>query len=130
MEDEWTFDDVGGDDMGELEYASEFPDVEERPVAFKQGGDKAKYEHKRDRGSLFDNDRKEKETQPDFTGSINVNGTIYWISAWKEMTGSGKRKLSLSVKEQEERPKDLPQPQRSGNGFNGRQQGRQNTSGW
>ena len=69
---------------------------------------KEKYTHKTNRGSLFENEHKEKDTQPDFTGSINVNGTVFWISGWKEMTQAGKKKLSLSVKEQEERPAEAP----------------------
>lgn len=64
---------------------------------------KPPYKHKTNRGSMFENDHKTKEQQPDFTGSVDVNGTIYWISAWKDMSQAGKKKLSLSVKVQEER---------------------------
>jgi hypothetical protein len=67
------------------------------------GGAKQPFKHKTNRGSLLDNDHKTKETQPDFTGSIDIEGQIYWISAWKDMTQTGKKKLSLSVKLQEER---------------------------
>jgi hypothetical protein len=75
--------------------------------------DKQPYKHKTNRGSMFENDHKSKDQQPDFTGSIDVNGTIYWISGWKEMTGTGKKRLSLSVKEQEERQPERPtQPPR------------------
>jgi hypothetical protein len=71
-------------------------------MAFKNGN-KEPYKHKTNRGSMFDNDRKTKETQPDFTGSIDVNGTVFWINGWTGMTQNGKRKLSLSVQPQEER---------------------------
>lgn len=54
------------------------------------------------RGSLFDNDKKEKETHPDFTGSINVDGKEYWLNGWKKTSKAGKRFFSLSVK-----PKDV-----------------------
>lgn len=49
------------------------------------------------RGSLFDNDKKEKETHPDFTGSINVDGKEYWLNGWKKTSKTGKRFFSLSV---------------------------------
>ena len=73
---------------------------------------KTPYKHKTNRGSMFDNDHKTNDRQPDFSGSIDVNGMIYWISAWKEMTQAGKKKLSLAVKVQEERqPERQQQPQ-------------------
>jgi len=49
-------------------------------------------------GTVFDNDRKEKETHPDFTGTLNVEGKEYWISAWKKTSKAGKRFISLAVK--------------------------------
>ncbi len=51
-------------------------------------------------GVLFKNDRKEKDTHPDYTGSINVDGTNYWLSGWiKEK--NGKKFFSLSAKPKE-----------------------------
>ena len=46
-------------------------------------------------GALFKNDKKEKDTHPDYRGSINVEGTDYWISAWIKDGKSGKF-MSLS----------------------------------
>ncbi len=71
-----------------------------------QQGTKGVYVHKPNRGSMFENDDKQKETQPDLKGSINVKGTVYWINGWKDITPTGKHILSLSVQEQEER--DIP----------------------
>lgn len=35
------------------------------------------------KGALFENDRKEKDTHPDYRGSIETeDGTQYWVSAW------------------------------------------------
>jgi hypothetical protein len=34
------------------------------------------YEHKENKGSLFKNDKKEEEKQPDYTGQANVDGTL------------------------------------------------------
>jgi hypothetical protein len=56
-------------------------------------------------GILAKNERKEKETHPDLSGSINVDGREYWLSAWRKTGKSGKLEgktfFSLSVK-----PKD------------------------
>ena len=53
-------------------------------------------------GILSRNERKEQPNHPDFTGSLNVNGTDYWLNGWvkEKKDGSGKF-FSLSV-----RPKD------------------------
>jgi len=50
------------------------------------------------RGALFANDRKEKDTHPDRTGSINVEGVDYFIDGWLKESQGGKKFLSLSVK--------------------------------
>ena len=34
------------------------------------------------RWTLNKNDRKEKETHPDYKGSINVDGVDYWLDGW------------------------------------------------
>ena len=62
-------------------------------------------------GLLAKNQRKEQDNHPDYTGSINVDGQDYWLSAWikegREGTKlEGQKYFSLSV-----RPKDA-QPQR------------------
>jgi len=56
------------------------------------------------RGSIWKNDKKEKDTHPDFTGSLNVGGVEYWVSAWKRKPGASDKApaLSFSVKPKEE----------------------------
>lgn len=51
-------------------------------------------------GALFKNDRREKETHPQYNGTINVAGVDYWINAWVKEGKSGKF-FSLSVKPKE-----------------------------
>lgn len=50
--------------------------------------------HKENTGSLFDNERKEMDTHPDFTGSAMIGGVEYWISAWNNQ-GREKEYISL-----------------------------------
>jgi len=50
------------------------------------------------RGSLFKNDRKDDAKFPDYKGSINVDGTDYWLSAWIKISKDGNKFMSLSVK--------------------------------
>lgn len=49
------------------------------------------------KGVLFKNDRKETDKQPDYKGSININGTEFWLSGWKREMKDGSPMLSLSV---------------------------------
>ena len=70
------------------------------------------------RGSIWKNDKKEKETQPDFTGSYeDENGVEFWVSAWKSKADAKPNApaLSFSMKPKEEKPQtapvqDSPQP--------------------
>ena len=66
------------------------------------------YEHKENKGSIFKNEKKEKETHPDYTGQINVAGTLYNISAWSNKSKSGKSYYGLQVSIPKVKSDDLP----------------------
>ena len=55
------------------------------------------------RGSIWKNDKKETERHPDFTGTLNVEGTEYWVSAWKRKPDASVKApaLSFSIKAKE-----------------------------
>ena len=55
------------------------------------------------RFALFKNDRKEKDTHPDMTGTINVDGVEYYLNAWTKEGKKGKF-LSGSIKLKEDKP--------------------------
>jgi hypothetical protein len=78
------------------------------------------YVQKDGQGSLFKNDRKEKETHPDYKGSIVINGQEFWLSAWIKEGAKGKF-MSLSAQPKEERrasaPAPAPRPGKAGGGF-------------
>ena len=59
------------------------------------------YEQKDNSGSLFINDKREKDTHPNRKGSIRVAGKDYWISAWDNVSKDGKEWISLSVQEKD-----------------------------
>src|SRR5262245_43164262 len=49
------------------------------------------------RGALF-RELKEKETDRDYSGKLNVAGVDYWISGWLKTSKKGVKYMSLSVK--------------------------------
>lgn len=67
------------------------------------------------RGVVFVNDRKEQDTHPDMKGSINIEGTEYWLSGWwKTPQSGGEDFLSLSVKLKDGQQTQAPAQQQRG----------------
>jgi hypothetical protein len=61
----------------------------------------------RNRGALFRNDDKgpKDDKERDYSGTLDVEGTEYWISGWVRISRkTGKKYLSLSVKPKVEKP--------------------------
>jgi len=54
------------------------------------------------RGALFKNTRKEKDTHPDYKGTANINGVEYWVSSWLKVSKSGEKYLSTAYTAKEE----------------------------
>ena len=50
------------------------------------------------RGILFREEKKARPEDRDYSGSINIAGTEYWLSGWIKTSKKGSKFLSLSVK--------------------------------
>lgn len=61
------------------------------------------YEHKEGGGSLFKNELKDKENQPDYRGDCLLNGKVMEIAAWIKDGKKGKF-MSLQIKPKGDRP--------------------------
>ena len=53
------------------------------------------YEKKDLEGTLFNNDKRAKETDPHKTGWIKINGQEYWVSAWENEGGRISMKFKI-----------------------------------
>ncbi len=60
---------------------------------------------KTNRGAIWRNEKKERDSHPDFTGKLNVDGVEYWVSAWKRKEDAPAKSpaLSFSIKPKEDR---------------------------
>ena len=60
-----------------------------------------------DSGVLFKNSDKEKDTHPDYKGSVNVGGVEYWLSGWVRVAGesskrAGEKFISMKLEPKEQ----------------------------
>jgi hypothetical protein len=61
------------------------------------------YETKNNSGALFKNQRKEKDTHPDYKGNAVIDGVDMWISAWiRTAQSTGDKYMSLSFQPKNE----------------------------
>ena len=65
------------------------------------------YEQREGQGSLFKNDKKEKDSHPDYRGDCTVNGVKCWISAWIK-TGKNGKFMSLNIQPKEKDGRQQP----------------------
>lgn len=56
------------------------------------------YDQKDNSGSVFQNEKKLKDTHPDRTGSAKIGGVDYWVNGWVKQDRNGKPYLSLAFK--------------------------------
>lgn len=54
------------------------------------------YEHKDGQGSMFRNE-KQNDRQPDYKGTIMINGTVYEIAGWERTSQKGTSYISLQA---------------------------------
>jgi len=60
-----------------------------------------KYEVKELSGKLMVSSIKTKESQPDYFGECNIEGTIYKMSAWTNESKAGNKYLSIKFQDEE-----------------------------
>lgn len=70
------------------------------------------YEQRDNGGTIFVNDRKEKDTHPDRTGTAMIGGVMYYVSGWLKQGSKGPF-LSLAFKLKEDQPQQAPISQRA-----------------
>lgn len=74
-------------------------------------------------GTLGKNRNRKTDKHPEYTGSININGVEYWLSAWVKTAGDrapepGSKFFSLSVKPKDGYPdRSVPKDVPKGNGL-------------
>ena len=89
-------------------------------ITLRRGETEMEYDNT-NKGALFRNDDKDPndDKDRDYSGSLNVEGTEYWLSGYVRTSKSGRKFLSLSVKPKQEKPKqDSPSKKSSADDFN------------
>lgn len=72
------------------------------------------FEQKDNSGALFKNEKKEKDTHPDYTGNGMIDGREFWFSAWLKTDRNGGKFMSMAFKPKDTAPaKQRPEPTRA-----------------
>ncbi len=69
------------------------------------------YEQRDNSGSIFKNQKKEKDSHPDYTGNGMIDGREYWFSAWIKTDRNGNKFMSMGFKPKEEQRRQEPERQ-------------------
>lgn len=59
------------------------------------------YEQRDNSGSLFKNDKREKDTHAHAKGKAMIGGVMYWVSAWTKTDKNGNKWQSLGFQKME-----------------------------
>lgn len=80
-----------------------------------RGGGRQEYDNNLS-GALFQNDRQEKDGDPDMKGQCEVEGTEYWLAAWWNKTKNGVEYLKFKMTPKDDRRGGQQQRQPYGQG--------------
>jgi hypothetical protein len=80
-------------------------------IALRRGETEMDYDNT-NRGALFRNEDKDPNDNKDrgYNGSLNVEGTEYWLSGYVRTSKNGRKFLSLSVKPKQDKPAASKKP--------------------
>lgn len=67
------------------------------------------FEQRDNSGSLFKNNKREKDSHPNATGTCMIDGIEYWVSAWTKYDKNGAAWQSLAFKRKDDKPQVKPQ---------------------
>lgn len=70
------------------------------------------YEERNNSGTLFRNDRRQNDRQPEYTGTAIINGAQMRISAWVRTSKNGNKFFSLSFDEPQPKQDYAPKEQK------------------
>lgn len=65
------------------------------------------------KGAVWPNKDREKETHPHWKGNANIDGVEYWVSAWKKADDANPKApfIKFSFKRKEDRPETPAGPE-------------------
>lgn len=68
------------------------------------------YELRDNSGTLFKNEKKEKDTHPNMNGTCMIGGKVYYVSAWTKEGAKGRfQSLSFKLKDEAKGGSDAPE---------------------